>query len=290
MNYLAGASTFVVAILTLFYVLTTNKQLHVTSRQLEEMKRSRELQNQPFPWIESIEFYIEKPRLYFSPPRNHEILARQHCLLRIKNIGSCPAISIHIEARIIVPKSKGENTILKPATNRIDILEEKSIYPPKNKKMSFMFNENIQALLLNNLLENKIKLFPVLEISIIFRNIAGAIFQAKEHYLLYPKEKHNSAYKQWLSILSSFPIENKELIDRLDELKAAPLSDWRKHFTIIENKLSRIIGKKDLFLDPWPLPFGFELKQLSTEQYQHLIKNTSYSIKIPPNYKCPSVK
>ena len=65
---LSGISSFVIAILTVFYVLTTSNQLDIMSKQLIEMKNSREFQNQPLPWLDKVRMEIEAPRLFYSPP------------------------------------------------------------------------------------------------------------------------------------------------------------------------------------------------------------------------------
>ncbi len=107
---LSGASTFILALLTLAYVYITSKQLDVMAQQLNETKRDRELQNQPLPWINKVEICIEKPRVFYSPPEKnpYRTLARYFVYFNIKNAGSFPAISIDITASIMIPHNNNE--------------------------------------------------------------------------------------------------------------------------------------------------------------------------------------
>ena len=45
---ISAYATFVLAFLTAAYVFTTSRQLSVMQQQLSEMKKNRELENQPF--------------------------------------------------------------------------------------------------------------------------------------------------------------------------------------------------------------------------------------------------
>ena len=73
-TFIAGVSTLFVALLTVFYVITTNQQFSVMESQLEEMQKSRELQAQPLPTIQVNKVYLETPNLSLALFDSHDHL------------------------------------------------------------------------------------------------------------------------------------------------------------------------------------------------------------------------
>lgn len=283
MENLAGFSTFVIAFLTLIYVYTTNRQLYVMSQQIDEMKLDRELLNQPLPWIESITFECEKPRLYYTPPENeHRVLSRYHCKFSIKNIGLCPAVSLNITGELFIKRSE-EPLCLKSAAVHIDTLEEKQVYPfNKNLKKSFLFAEDSAAELLKKLLEADVSNYPVLVLTIAYKNIIGASFAIRKAYLIYPNEDSINDIKIWIREITNFDIEFKETLNSLINLHKSNTEKWNRIINDTKNTLDERFNKKELFLEPTPIPSAFQVEPITQEEYTKLSSKVGYGFKIGP--------
>src|SRR5208282_2534071 len=78
LTYLSSSASFAIALLTVMYVLTTRNQLEVMSMQLKEMRKDRELQNQPLPWPIKLIGKSRTPRFFYSPPNIFEACSQNY--------------------------------------------------------------------------------------------------------------------------------------------------------------------------------------------------------------------
>jgi hypothetical protein len=280
---LAGFSTFVIAFLTVIYVYTTNRQLQVMSQQIDEMKLDRELQNQPLPWVESIAFECEKPRLYYSPPTDeHKVLSRYNCNIKLKNIGLCPAVSLNLIAEIYV-KRDSEPLCLKAAALYIDTLEEKEVYPSNEKtKDGFLFAEDNDAELLRRLLESDISNYPVLNLSIAYKNVIGASFVLNKVYFLYPSDDSIDDIKLWIKEITSFDVEFKETLHTLKKLHKSNSDKWDEIFDETKESINKKFDREALHLEPTSIPSAFRVIPISETEYTKLCSKVGYGFKIGP--------
>ncbi|MDH5186106.1 MAG: hypothetical protein OEW70_03475, partial [candidate division WOR-3 bacterium] len=99
--FISAISSLMIALLTLVYVITTNRQLRAMRAQLFEMKRSREISTQPLPLVVLKDMYLEKPRVYYSPPEKECAGISRYILeCSVSNFGSSPAVCVHMCACI----------------------------------------------------------------------------------------------------------------------------------------------------------------------------------------------
>lgn len=103
-TYIAGLSSFFVALLTVVYVYTTNEQLKMMNKQLKQMEKEQKQQQQPFPHISKVELEIEKPRFFYTPPANeYSCQSRYRIIANIDNLTSEPAVLLDVVATIDIP-------------------------------------------------------------------------------------------------------------------------------------------------------------------------------------------
>ena len=269
--YIYGFSSLEIAILTVFYVCTTSNQLDIMSKQLNEMKKDRELQNQPLPWLQNIHIEIEAPRFYFFPPKNRYCFqSRYWAFIKIINFSECPAISIDIFCRIVIKLHNGEEETLVSPAKGIDVLAGNAEYPQveSNRKNSFLFASDSKGSLFNLLRDTQE--MPELHVNIMYKNVLGGCFMIeKKYYLLYPKN-HESLINHWHTDIVSFPTKEKKRLENLLFLKKENPSKEQKEFNEIKNSYN--YTEKSISILAIPIEGALNVMPLSTEEYDK-IKN-----------------
>jgi hypothetical protein len=282
---LSGGSTYVIALLTIIYVMTTSRQLDVMGRQLDEMKRDRELQHQPLPWISQTKIRIEKPQLYHSPskPGKYNVQARYNVDITLKNIGNCPSVNIDASARIAIPMEKNVK-YFDSVSESLHVLEEKREYPSSEyESLSFLFADDEEGLFFHALTETSLKKYPILMLRILYRNILGACFGVYNDYLVYlaKRPEHDVIISEWLSGMKSFPIKYKKELKSLMELEKSNLEKWDELFNILKKNFSKSLKDEDVNISAWSIPDSFEIQNISENEYTKFISDISYGSVLP---------
>lgn len=290
LKLLSGYATFLIALLTVVYVITTRRQLRVMTRQLDEMARDRELQAQPLPWPVALMVYSERPRLFKGPehPDRPIMLVRHHAETRIRNLGSSTAVSVDISSFLVVPSDK-KPTQWSCVSCRAEVLEEKHEYPEQEgEKNTFMFAEDQGALLLTSLLDNRLERLPMLHVLVHYRNILGASFALRRIYRLYPKKDTQETIKTWLERLHNFPLRYKEDLDKLERMNST--NDPRADDAYKELKAKSIekLPEERIEFEAWPVPGTGDVKTLTNEEYEKAVSRIGYGVRIDSRYICPS--
>ena len=288
-NILSAGSAYAVALLTVGYVLTTSRQLDLMSAQLEEAKLSRELQNQPLPWIHRIKLIAEKPRVFWGPPRaagqhkEYIFYSRYRVKFALKNLGNCPAISMDVSARIVVPQEDG-NFDLGPDSEMIYALESGGEYPPDPSiDISLLLSGDVKGVLLDALRETSPAKASHLLLRILYKNILGCCFIIYKEFFIYPEEsEHDSIIKGWLTAVTSFPVKYKDDIDSLQRLSAIKSEKGSELFGKLKSEVDESISGDDLELSLVPIPNALEVKVISTDRYIELKKNMRYGTPLSP--------
>jgi hypothetical protein len=97
LHLITAFSTAAIAILTFLYVVTTNRQLGIMEKQLDEMRRTSELVDRPVIVASPDRILFEKPRAFYSPiDVEYSGHSRYHVDVNVKNLSGVPAVSIHI--------------------------------------------------------------------------------------------------------------------------------------------------------------------------------------------------
>lgn len=274
-DFLSGSATVAIAILTIVYVATTRGQLEVMSRQLDEMKKDRELQNQPLPWPTKMGAKSESPRFFFAPPADYGVLPRQHINFELTNIGTSAAVSIHISCALILPRN-GKHETLKATAVHIDVLGENRIYPSTEKELEEFMYPDDDGKVLERLLDNSINNYPLCKIRIYYRNILGACFKLQRLYRIYPPTNGDpEKIKSWLERIKTFPIRNKELVE---ELRSKLPDRDPILFEELRGKCAEGLDEADIEFRIWPIPTGSEVSCISVSEYDEAIKELSYSV------------
>lgn len=282
---LSGFSTFIVAILTAAYVLTTNNQLAVMEKQLEEMSKGRELENQPFPWIENPIFKIEKPKVYYSPPHNEaEILSLYRIEYKIKNIGKGAAVGIFIDPKFIVDidSDKFEYDCV---TRKIEVIEEGKYYeyekPWFDNCNMVSITSDIKYLTLKSLIKGKILNLPKFHVIIYYRNFLGATFRINCSYnvmrTLDPTKPGNdmSIVRDWLSKLTDAQVKFSTELKQVEATFPIDQEEGRRKFTAIKTNFNTMIGGSDpeeINLPVVLISENYNVSIIGKEEYETKIK------------------
>lgn len=273
-TYLTGISSFIIAILTVFYVLTNSNQLDVMSKQLVEMKKDRELQNQPLPWIENVRFKIDAPRLFYSPPdKKHSFISRYSGYIDLINLSDCPAISIDITSKLII-KNREEETVLESIFERVDTLAGNKRYPrnESDKKISFLFSSDETGKLFSILRD--FSKTPILKVDIVYRNILGGCFLIENEYQLIQHKEDDDMINLWHTDIVSFETKEKEILEKLIHLKKQKDSGWDELFDSVT--ASYKYEKDKVALNAYSLKGALKINTLETEDYEKRLEGKFY--------------
>ncbi len=281
---LSGFATFIVAILTGAYVFTTNNQLSIMEKQLDEMSKGRELENQPFPWIENPIFKIEKPRAFYSPPRNSATIHSLYEInYKIKNIGKGVAVGVFIDPKFTVEfgSEKYEND---GVPIKIEVIEEGKYFEYKKPWYDncnrVSINTDNNHLALKSLAKGRVDSFPKLHMIIYYRNFIGAAFRINCTYkvmkTLDPGKPNDdfTILKGWLSKLTDVNIKFSTKLKQVEATYRIDKEEGRKKFKAIKNYFNGMME------DPSPEALGFPIVLISDKYELTTITKEEYGLKI----------
>lgn len=285
-NYISGLATVVIAILTMAYVYVTSRQLEVMAGQLEQMEIERRLQNQPLPYMSDIVVRIEKPGFFFStldkdnPNNPYSAHTRYLAKVRLRNIGSHPAVCIDVSARIEVPDGAKERYFLATSIN-IATIGEKENYPIDGEVYDgFLFAGDWDGAVIEALRERNPDRLPIVSCRILFRNIMGGCFMSTCKYRLYPgKEEDDSLFVNWLSEMKSFWIRHKNDVENLGRLLGSDRDKYDIEYGKLEESFNKSVSGDDVKLVSWRIPGSFGIKSISLGEYEKEIGDIAYSLR-----------
>lgn len=292
LTLLSGFATYIIALLTVVYVITTRGQLRIMNRQLSEMTRDRELQAQPLPWPIEVRVYSERPKLFTGPdhPNRPITLIRHHAEAKLRNLGANTAISVDISAHLEIP-GDNEPTRWSCASCRAEVIEDKHEYPDKKgEKNSFLFPMDKDALVLTRLLSDQVGELPLLHLVIHYRNILGAYFRLRRYYRIYPQKETQDTVKTWLERVHNLPIRHKETFDLLEQMNANHDSRANALFEELKNKCKDSIDEERVEYDLWSIPGTGDVTNISAEEYEKEVATIGYGMRIDGRYKCPAAR
>ena len=283
-DYISGLAVVVLAMLTMAYVYVTSRQLDVMSGQLKEMETESRLQNQPLPYINSVDVLIEKPTFFYTVEvkgNEYSAQARYGARIKVRNVGSHPAVCIDISARIEVPV-KDRKRYFSSTSISIPTLGEKEDYTIKKGDLgTFLFANDVEGVLIEALREEEPDKLPLLNFRILFRNIMGGCFLLSCSYRLYPqKEEDDSLFANWLTEMNSFWIKNKNDIEKLKSLTHSNEGKWREEFDKLGKSFKESMKGEDIKLYAWMMPGSFAIKSIEPEDYEKEMGDISYGVKV----------
>ncbi len=274
-TYLSGSSTFIVAILTILYVFTNSKQLDIMTNQLAEMKKDRELQNQPLPYIENIKLSIEKPRFFYTPPNDeYSFQSRYKFEASINNLSESPAICIDISACIIIPTDNDKLT-LETACQRVDVLEEKCKLDEKDK-INLTFVEDYNGKIFEALRSGEINTFPRLCIKTFYRNTSGGCFTYENEYYIIPDQDKEGTLRDWHTQIVSFTTKYKDKLSELKLMSKRNRDKWNRLFQDIKEEVACGITDESLELKIRAIQGKFNIESMERDAYFKAIEGNWY--------------
>lgn len=282
--YISGISTLAVAFLTVAYVVTTNNQLAVMNRQLDEMRKAREYQAQPLPMLHDVEVYLEKPRVFYTPPEaRYSAQSRIFAKFRVKNEGSHPSINTVLSAWIGLPSTTKTKTF-SCASCLIEVIAEGRSHPPTEGSYDdFMFTDDHEGELINAIRDKNLRKPPILKVRSIFRNALGACYSITSHYMLYMKDATDeSTLTDWHSSIAAFHVKFKAELEQLPKIKKRNEEEWDRQFDVMKDTFaSQFSGPEKLSLSCVAVPMTFSVELLSQDQYEHETKAVGFGRPIP---------
>jgi hypothetical protein len=284
--FLSSASTFIVAILTISYVLTSSKQL-------TEMQKERMFQYQPLPWIVNVKFILKSPKLFSithketlangSEKCSHKQIAILSTLIadyEIKNFGEHPAVCVDIFSEVEIPKIRSFHSIWR----RVPILDSKqsisSMEPTKPSDLdSFYFTEDTSGDLIQALISGDEEKYPIFKIRVVYKNVIGGPFFVETAYKLYPTSDKLETLKSWIGIIASFPKQyQKELADITGEIKDCKFFPKTDNLKKIEDHLRTVVISDDIQLSPVEQHGEQYITSATRENYLRLLQFNQYSV------------
>ena len=246
-TYIAGISSFFIALLTVLYVLTSSKQFEIMSNQLKEMEQERKLQERPLPYLGNIRMEIERPKFYFVPPtKEYSFQSRYFVKSGIGNLSISPAVCTDIIVELQINRDSSLKN-LQTSTKRLNIL-------PGNKKteekdFSVMFCGDDEAFLFDAIREEKAVDYPKIKIIIVYKSISGGYFLQTNYYYIAPYSETENKLIEWHTHIVQFKTRYKSELKTLLELY--PDRDkWHNLFEEVQKKaLGEIPKDKTIRLD-----------------------------------------
>ena len=282
-GFISGSATVVIAVLTMAYVYVTSRQLGVMTRQLESMEDEQRLRNQPLPSICTMEAWIEKPRLYFSPPEG-EYSAHARYWLRpsIRNIGSHAAIGIDALADIEVRVGEDRRCLRSSAISIPALGQGEDCSTKAGVDETFFFPADTDNAVIRALRQQALGRLPVVNCSLLFRNIMGGCFLLTCRYRLYLRDtKDEAVLSMWLRGMESFWTKHQHDIEDLKPLRDRDREKWRREFDRLERSLGEAMGEENMDLSPWLIPGSYAVEPIDREEYEGRIAEVTYDRMLP---------
>jgi len=239
--------------------------LYLQQRQLEEMRRNIELQQQPVVAIDASEFRIDQPQVFTTPGSpSCEALSRYHCTVTLSTVSEMPAINVVVNARLFVP-GEGQQEVVTSVGEHFPII---SLENPK--KDSIMLVPDKSSTSLFKVLRRKDAFaLPRVRIELVYRNLLGVCFAVRQDYHVVPPSDIDSDLKSWHSAISSFNATYQKELAIMSKDESAPgLYDQ------IKERFAAHVGKKDhILLDLVPISGAFEARAVTREYYDGFVKS-----------------
>ncbi|AOY76702.1 hypothetical protein [Clostridium formicaceticum] len=274
-TYLSGSSTFIVAVLTVLYVFTTSKQLDIMSNQLEEMKKDRELQSQPLPYVENIKIIVDKPKFFYTPPEDeYSFHSRYRLKAILNNLSEAAAICIDFSACIIIP-TENEKLSLECTLYRIDVMEGKSRLD-EGDGINLLYPLDRNGKFFQALRSKGAKTYPRLYIKSFYRNVSGGCFTYTNEYYIIPDVNKDDTIKDWHTQIVSFETKYKDKLSDLRLLRNRRREKWDDLVKEVKDEIACGLIDDVLELEVLAIPGKFNIESMERSDYEKIIENNKY--------------
>jgi hypothetical protein len=256
--------------------------LYLQQRQLHEMRRNVELQQQPVVSIAASEFRIDRPSVFTSPddPSCHA-LSRFHCHISLSNVSEMPAINLVVNASIFIPIEGGQEVVRSvgqhfPLVSSADpVKDEIMLVPDKSYTPLFQVLRRKDAFAL-----------PCVTIELVYRNLLGACFAVRQAYHVVASSDIDADLKSWHAAISSFTATYQEDLAAMAKNTASVDA-----FARIKESFAAKVGRKEhLSLGLVAIPGAFDARAVSQEHYDGFLNTVGLPRLTFAHTTCPMDK
>ncbi len=239
--------------------------LYIQQRQLNEMRRSIELQQQPVVAIDVSELVIDRPSVFTSPTYStFEALSRFHCLVSLSIVTEMPAVNLVVNASAVIPHGDGREEI-KSVGAHFPLLT--SVAPVKENIL--LIPEESYTGLFQALRKKDAFALPSVTIELVYQNFLGACFAVKQGYNVVASEDIDEDLKSWHTAISSFTTEYQEDLTVIEK-KGKDMDSLNR----IKSRFVADLGEKEqLSLDLIGIPGAFDAGTITREQYDGFLNS-----------------
>lgn len=290
-NIVLSILSFVLAAISVITVainlMQNRKLLEANAKQLEEMREEHNLSSQPVLVLEDGNFFLERPRLFYTPPEDsYDFISRYHYKTILKNISQVTAICIDVSAELIVNRER-QQLRLRTASVRQNVL------PPDGEKTSdidIRFSGDSKAYLYEALRATYAKELPRLKVKVVYKNTCGGYFMQESLYVLVPHDEEEVSIRNWHTNIISAPVEGK---DALNTLRRIPKGeDWEKLFALSKETFDSHLADPDktqISIQLREIPEKYNFQAIEKTEYEKEISQHGYSKLVYKNPECISV-
>lgn len=277
-NTISSISSFFVAVLTVVYVYTTSKQMDYMKQQLNQMQNDHRMSEQPIVDFEELQFGIERPRLFYTPPEDkYSYLSRYHLGIKVRNVSSYPALFVDISAELIV-HDKGDELGLGATSRRLNLVAANSVSEP----VDIMFSGDNDSRIMSALRGYSTLDLPQIHIKACYKSLSGASYLLEHTYWLDIHEDNIDILKNWHTIIVSAPIEEKEILTFLQKTKTeiaqeSAFDEAKERFD------KKLLGENSINVSLIEIPQKFMLKAISDDEYSKEMDTHQYGRYIGKN-------
>lgn len=229
-----------ISVVMLILSLRQNKEiLKLNEKQINEMREEHHLSMQPLLTLHDVKFQIDRPRLYYTPPRDeYSFQSQYHVKGKIKNVISAPAICVDYYGILSVCIDGVTKKLMSPQ-ERINVISESDL----DQELDIFFVEGQEAHIYNALRNASAEELPKLEIIVTYKNTCGGYFKCSHHYYVAPQEDNDEQLRQWHTRVISSMTEVKEEIAALRKMKGK--KEWNTVFDKLKKQLDEEMGEPE---------------------------------------------
>lgn len=276
-DYISVTSSFAIALLTVIYVYASTRQMRIMEEQLSEMKEEHSLIDKPLVLASDIQFRIEHPRFFYSPPeQKYSFLARYFLKLTLVNTSNSPAISVCVKARLIMINKENDVKALDSFNKNMILLEH-----IQEETVEFMFPDDSRGLLLDSIRNGS---EVMIEVKAFYKNTIKTCFETTQAFRIdralirFGEDgiKQYEVIKDWHSSLAQAEVRYKESLHVLrNHIKehGQPLGHTKYFDNISKDFSKQMKNDEDIEIKPVQIDKQFDYKTITSEEYLIDIKD-----------------
>lgn len=276
-NIILSILSFLLALISIVTVIITinqnKKLLEANEQQINEMREEHRLSVQPIIVLEKGKFSVERPRFYYTPPKNsYEFVSRYHYQVSLKNVSSATAICVDISAKLLLQK-EGRKMEFGAVTERENVLP----FDKESEAISILFAGDSECYLYEALRDNNVDKLPKIDVEIVYKNTCGGYFLCRQTFILAPQKDDYDTIRTWHTAMTGASVEAKEAIDLMK--KATHGKQWDLAFETMRKAFDVQLGtidKAEVSIELVEIPEMYSFQVLDQDEYRSITKEYQY--------------